>query len=356
MTQKQTPHRIRCPYCSEGFHPEGTDFCPNTGKPLRKKTIHLDRESISRFRASIKNINKIWWIVIGCVLLLIFIPGFYIIFNANDDSYDSTPPTKKIKESRTTIPKKKNNKAVNESGMREDGSIKIPHPVFKADDSVSDKPVAEFLSQLELGDWAVIIGSYNNEDLARKEIERIKARYPELFISCLSSELHNQYCNDYGEGKYFDGRYWRIYIGEFYSKESANLLKEKAIQEMEIPDDVFIRSILTGDSEYTVITDNKDEKAGWVFIGAYDRNHKKIFGNIEGYPKIETEYKFTREDRVYNIRKSPPRTVRTYYKDLRRIDIIGSIQAGNQFFIKEIKEFLLDENRVKIWAEIEKRY
>jgi len=212
----------------------------------------------------------------------------------------------------------------------------------------------KFLSQLEPGDYVVIVGTYSKEKLARKEVERIKSRYPELFIPYLSSELHGQYCNDYGEGSYFDGIYWRTYIGEFYSKNSANLLKEKAIRELEIPDDAFIRSVLTGDSEYTR-TNDKDEKTGWVFIGAYDKNHNKIFGNIEGYPKEKSEYEFIRKDRVYNIREAPPKTVGTYYKDLRKIDVVGSIRAGNRFFIKKIKKFLIDKDTIKIWAKIEKK-
>jgi len=34
---------IRCPHCDEGFHPVGTDFCPNTGKPLKHKFWNLNK-------------------------------------------------------------------------------------------------------------------------------------------------------------------------------------------------------------------------------------------------------------------------------------------------------------------------
>ncbi|WP_207682114.1 hypothetical protein [Desulfonema magnum] len=40
MSSKQTSG-IRCPHCSEGSHPVGTEFCPNTGKPLKKKSSKI---------------------------------------------------------------------------------------------------------------------------------------------------------------------------------------------------------------------------------------------------------------------------------------------------------------------------
>ena len=37
MNSKQSS-RVRCPHCPEKFHPLGTQFCPNTGEPLKNKS------------------------------------------------------------------------------------------------------------------------------------------------------------------------------------------------------------------------------------------------------------------------------------------------------------------------------
>lgn len=321
MSKKET--NIRCQHCSEGSHPPGTLFCPNTGKPLHSK------------------VNK-KFVICGAVIIVIA-GAFTLVVALNQDS---APPTGEVIGIEDSY-------KVQDKAEEYTGNFVLKKTESSYHTEAENRELAKFMSQLDTGDYAVIIGTYNQKDLVQQEIERIKTKYPELFISYLSSEIYDQYCKDYGEGKFFDGRYWRIYIGEFYSKDSANLLKEKAIKELEIPDDAFVRSVLTGDSEYTA--HKQEENAGWIFIGAYDRNRNKIFGNIEGYPRIETEYEFVRKDRVYNIRKSPPRTVRTYYNDLKRDDIIGRIREGDRFLIKEIREFLVDKNQIKIWAEIKKR-
>jgi hypothetical protein len=66
MPQKQ-PQLIRCPHCDEGFHPVGTDFCPNTGMPLKQKFLNL------------KKIIILFMIVNGVLLFFFYQP-------------DNTPP------------------------------------------------------------------------------------------------------------------------------------------------------------------------------------------------------------------------------------------------------------------------
>jgi hypothetical protein len=239
-------------------------------------------------------------------------------------------------------------KAVKELGMK-DAYVRSPiaeepgdYPV--APNNYVSTELAEFLSQLEVGIHIVIVKSWESKQLAQMEVEKIKGKYPELFFRQTGSKYYNEYYNKYGEGKYFDGTYWANYIGGFYTYEDANLLREKAVKELGMKD-AFVTSPITEKSSINTIV-------GWVFIGAYNKNRKKISGNISGYPITGRKYTFTGS---YNLRNYPPKTSSTYQKDLKRIKKIGRIEKGDSIFIKEIKELKIDQNTIKVWAKIEKR-
>jgi len=96
----------------------------------------------------------------------------------------------------------------------------------------------EFLSRLEPGQQAVIIGSFRRLEDAKNEVARMKAGYPELF----SVQTGRSQIDERWEGIYTDGRYFIVYIGGLYSVDSANALRRKAIEELGARKDSFIRN------------------------------------------------------------------------------------------------------------------
>jgi len=312
MPQKQ-PQLIRCPHCKEGSHPVGTQFCPSTGKPLRNNFL-------------------IFLIVI--VLTISFII-FYQYFKSSNVTVTSSPASSLVV------------KHEGEQSKETGGTLPVPIPPPL---SQPETDLKRFLSQLESGEWLVIVGSYKNQENAQKKIEEIKSDYYELFQIQSDSELYKKYHDKYGEGKFFDGRYWVTYIGGFYSYNSAELLKEKAVRELGINDDAYVKNPL---AEEPAPTDADGKIAGWIFIGAYDKNHEKLYGNIDEFPVKGKTYQFSGE-KLYNLRQTPPKSVTTYYNDLKRDDIVGRIREGN-VIIMEIKEFLVNGNKIKIWAKIENK-
>jgi len=234
-------------------------------------------------------------------------------------------------------------------GVRYSSNVAYVHQVSKNNlsDIDTSKELNSFLSQLEPGEWAVIVGSYKNKTLAEDEIQKIKAKYPELFLP-QASEIYKRYYDNYGEAKYFDGKYWAIYIGGFYSYESANLLREKAIAELGLDEDSYLKTPLIP----TEISE-KENIEGWLFIGAYNNENRQLYGNINGYPHIGKQFEFIRRDKIFNIRTDPPETVNTYYEDINRSRIVGRVKGGDIFTVKEVKEYSLNSNLIKIWAKIQ---
>ncbi|RKZ79712.1 MAG: hypothetical protein DRR16_25230 [Candidatus Parabeggiatoa sp. nov. 3] len=80
----------------------------------------------------------------------------------------------------------------------------------------------EFVSQLEKGTNVVIVASYAIKaiKMSQKKLEQIRFKYSAL-----------------GAEKFVDSKrkWWVIQLGGFYSKESANILVEKAINELGFP-------------------------------------------------------------------------------------------------------------------------
>jgi hypothetical protein len=74
--------------------------------------------------------------------------------------------------------------------------------------------LAAFMATLERGPYGVIVASHATETEARTEVHRIRATYPELRPS---------------HGPALDGKWWAVGIGDFYTRESAEALKAKAI-------------------------------------------------------------------------------------------------------------------------------
>ncbi|RKZ92238.1 MAG: hypothetical protein DRR19_04840 [Candidatus Parabeggiatoa sp. nov. 1] len=150
--------------------------------------------------------GKVWRVYIG---------GFY--------SYESATALK--------------DKAIKEFGMPKDASV-----INSEWDRISlkeGKSITRFLSTLESGTHVVVVASYRSFDEkepAQNMVEQIKSAYPELF----PPQENNDFYNNYGAGKYWNGKIWRVYIGGFYSYGSAIALKDKAIKEFGMPKDTFV--------------------------------------------------------------------------------------------------------------------
>jgi len=109
---------------------------------------------------------------------------------------------------------------------------------FYSGDPSSNTKLERFLSQLELGEYLLIVASCRSKKEAQKKVERIKSKCPELFSPQRSPDM----CDGCGEGKYWDGKYWVVYVGEFYSLNSSKLLREKLAKELRvIEEDSFIK-------------------------------------------------------------------------------------------------------------------
>jgi len=105
----------------------------------------------------------------------------------------------------------------------------------------------QFLDQLEKGDRAVVIGSFDEKQNAIQKKEYVDKEYPGIFFSNSVNPLHQKLLNKYGVGVYPFKNHWRLYLGELYSYDSATLLKEK-VRELGIARDTFVSdSILEND-------------------------------------------------------------------------------------------------------------
>jgi len=62
MNQKQSKS-LPCQHCSEGFHPIGTVFCPNTGKPLKSNLLKIVSAFLAAAAVAVVLITGIWFIV-----------------------------------------------------------------------------------------------------------------------------------------------------------------------------------------------------------------------------------------------------------------------------------------------------
>ncbi|HID99327.1 MAG TPA: hypothetical protein EYP59_03445 [Thiotrichaceae bacterium] len=93
----------------------------------------------------------------------------------------------------------------------------------------------QFLLQLESGDRIVIVVVYNSKEKAQNKVKQIKSQYPELFWVQKGTLLHNHF----GDGIYQDGINWVVYIGGYYSSDSAQNLVTKAKNELRMPRDTY---------------------------------------------------------------------------------------------------------------------
>jgi hypothetical protein len=115
-------------------------------------------------------------------------------------------------------------------------------------------PLAAFLSELVPGDYVVIVGSYTSEEAARQEVRRIKCAHPELFSPQVRPRFSYS-SSRFGEGVYPSGPYWVVYIGGAYSYESADRLRQKAVQELEMAADAFIKNPYTSETNGSATVD-----------------------------------------------------------------------------------------------------
>ncbi|MDM8560383.1 ATP-binding protein [Candidatus Parabeggiatoa sp. HSG14] len=93
----------------------------------------------------------------------------------------------------------------------------------------------KFISQLEKGDQAVIVGSYNKQQDAEQQLKKLKTLLPELFYA-QTELLPNQSSSNI----YQADNIWEIFISGFYSYKSAKVLKKRVLRFEQI-EDAFIR-------------------------------------------------------------------------------------------------------------------
>jgi hypothetical protein len=99
----------------------------------------------------------------------------------------------------------------------------------------------QFLSKLEPGNRIVIVATYDAEKQAKKRVEEIKSESPELFLVQKGTPLHNRF----GDGIYHDAysNKWLVYIGGYYSSDSAKKLETKAKNELGMPSDTYYKLV-----------------------------------------------------------------------------------------------------------------
>jgi hypothetical protein len=101
--------------------------------------------------------------------------------------------------------------------------------------------LAKFLSELEPGNRIVIVAISDTEKKAKEKVEKIKNQHPELFLVQKGTPLHNRF----GDGIYYDAssNKWVIYIGGYYSSDSAKKLETKAINELGMKSDTYYKPV-----------------------------------------------------------------------------------------------------------------
>jgi predicted RNase H-like nuclease (RuvC/YqgF family) len=97
----------------------------------------------------------------------------------------------------------------------------------------------QFLLQLESGNRIVIVAAYNSKESAQKKVKQIKSQHPELFWVQKGTPLHNHF----GDGIYKDPNKWVVYIGGYYSSDSAQKLVKKAMKELGMPHDTYYQPV-----------------------------------------------------------------------------------------------------------------
>ena len=102
-------------------------------------------------------------------------------------------------------------------------------------------PLAKFLSELEPGNRIVIVAISDTEKQAKEKVEQIKSQHPELFLVQKDTPLHNHF----GDGIYKDAKanIWVIYIGGYYSSDSAQKLVTKAKNELGMKSDTYYKPV-----------------------------------------------------------------------------------------------------------------
>lgn len=119
-----------------------------------------------------------------------------------------------------------------------------PPPVAEAPEETPspeaspESELARFMQSLEPGDFVVVVGSFASEAGAQETRDRLRRQHPELFRPNLSPTSGNT--ADY-ENYYQRGRFWVVYVGDFYSRESAERLRQKAVEELGMRDDSFLQ-------------------------------------------------------------------------------------------------------------------
>ena len=102
--------------------------------------------------------------------------------------------------------------------------------------TISQKtPLGKLMSQLEIGDQIVIVGSHAKRSDAEKAVNKLKAKYPELFYPQFDSLPKGVKNNIYQ-----NGGIWEIFISGFYTYPSAKILEQQLIQ-LDLINDTFIR-------------------------------------------------------------------------------------------------------------------
>ncbi len=97
----------------------------------------------------------------------------------------------------------------------------------------------QFLLQLDSGYRIVIVAAYNSKESAQKKVKQIKSQHPELFWVQKGTPLHNHF----GDGIYKDPNKWVVYIGGYYSSDSAQKLVKKAMKELGMPHDTYYQLV-----------------------------------------------------------------------------------------------------------------
>ena len=95
-----------------------------------------------------------------------------------------------------------------------------------------------FMADMESGEFVVVVGSFSSEESAIQGRNRLREAHPELFQPMLAPTAGN---TEGYENYYRSGNYWVVYVGDFYSRESAERLREKAVNELGMRGDSFLQ-------------------------------------------------------------------------------------------------------------------
>lgn len=98
--------------------------------------------------------------------------------------------------------------------------------------------LGQFMDGLDSGEYVVVVGSFSSEESAIQGRDRLRVKHPELFQPDVQMTAGN---TEKYENYYKSGKYWVVYVGDFYARESAERLRGKAVNELGMREDSFLQ-------------------------------------------------------------------------------------------------------------------